>query len=253
MSRATHDDRVYALFDVLGTGFRDREGTGMFTQYHKMGWQKDFRSEDSPENQYDLTYNPVVVLGLPQHIDVNRIRERCEARFGAVARVHRPTKVVREPRVTAPIVGDDARGADFRAATGAPSSPPLLESFAIVEFVDETSAAKATRDGTLELANEETTRSDANERPHQKTEKTEEDARASSERRGVFAAAKIAPRKTLVADVARWRRDVRASFRQASEARLPFRNVGPSDDPTDWCNAGNAFKRTFPELSSRAE
>ena len=94
MSRATHDDRVYALFDVLGTGFRDREGTGMFTQYHKMGWQKDFRSEDSPENQYDLTYNPVVVLGLPQHIDVNRIRERCEARFGAVARVHRPTRVV---------------------------------------------------------------------------------------------------------------------------------------------------------------
>ena len=39
MSRAAHDDRVHALFDVPGTGFRDREGTGMFTQYHKMGWQ----------------------------------------------------------------------------------------------------------------------------------------------------------------------------------------------------------------------
>ena len=29
MSRAAHDDRVYALVDVPGTGFRDREGTGI--------------------------------------------------------------------------------------------------------------------------------------------------------------------------------------------------------------------------------
>ena len=47
MARSQHDTRVYALFDVPGTGFRDREGTGMFDQYHKIGWQKDFKSEDA--------------------------------------------------------------------------------------------------------------------------------------------------------------------------------------------------------------
>lgn len=241
MSRATHDDRIYALFDVPGTGFRDREGTGMFTQYHKVGWQKDFRSEDSPENQYDLSCNPVVILGLPEHVDVARIRTRCEASFGAVARVHRPKKIVTEPRTEA----EDARRG---AKTALPEDPDgsLLESFAFVEFIDERCAARATREGNLSFADGDED-VDAARDEERLSAKTEDDIRASF-REGVFAA-KIAPRKTLVADVARWRSDVRASFREASEARLPLRNVGPSDDPTDWCNAGNAFKRTFPEFA----
>ena len=56
-------------------------------------------------------------------------------------------------------------------------------------------------------------------------------------------------RKTVVADGARGRAEIRASVRDAREARVPFRNVGPSDDPTDWCNAGNAFRRTVPEFA----
>ena len=126
MSRAAHDDRVYALFDVPGTGFRDREGTGMFTQYHKMGWQKDFRSEDSPENQYDLSCNPVVIVGLPQDVDARSVRTQCEHQFGAVARVHRPTRVVE----------------NLENLAGKPPAAPSLESFAIVEFADDASAAR---------------------------------------------------------------------------------------------------------------
>ena len=224
MSRAAHDDRVYALFDVPGTGFRDREGTGMFTQYHKMGWQKDFRSEDSPENQYDLSCNPVVIVGLPQDVDARSVRTQCEHQFGAVARVHRPTRVV--------------------------SPEPSLESFAIVEFADDASAARATREGVLSF--KQVTRDTREElepdtvsvdRPT--SEASRESGDGSNDSSFVFT---IVPRKTLVADVARWRREIRASFRDASEARVPFRNVGPSDDPTDWCNAGNAFRRTFPEF-----
>ena len=160
MSRAAHDDRVYALFDVPGTGFRDREGTGMFTQYHKMGWQKDFRSEDSPENQYDLSCNPVVIVGLPRDVDARSVREECEHRFGAVKRVHRPTRVVspkpdgaaREPRT-------ENRDENLGDAGKRPAAPSL-ESFAFVEFADDASAARATREGVLSFAN---TRDDTRE------------------------------------------------------------------------------------------
>jgi hypothetical protein len=236
MSRAAHDDRVYALFDVPGTGFRDREGTPMFTQYHKMGWQKDFRSEDSPENQYDLTCNPVVVLGLPQDLDVGSIRAQCETRFGAVARVHRPRKVVTEPS-----------NRDANDQTRA------FESFAVVEFADGASAADAIAAGkvdfSLEARDSESQREETDDLKQEDREETADDKSSRSTTTTTIACA-VAPRKTLVADVNRWRRDVRASFREASDLRLPFRNVGPNADPTDWCNAGNNFKRTFPELAS---
>lgn len=231
MSRAAHDDRVYALFDVPGTGFRDREGTPMFTQYHKMGWQKDFRAEDSPENQYDLTCNPVVVLGLPRNLDLGSIRARCETRFGAVARVHRPRKVVTEPR-------SDAN--------------ETFESFAFVEFAEDASAADAIAAGFIHFPVEAPT---PTERHREETDDLQRDEREEivaddmSRSTTNTIACVVAPRKTLVAVVARWRRDVRAAFREASEARLPFRNVGPNADPTDWCNAGNNFKRRFPELA----
>ena len=243
MSRAAHDDRVYALFDVPGTGFRDREGTGMFTQYHKMGWQKDFRSEDSPENQYDLSCNPVVIVGLPQDVDARSVRTQCEHQFGAVARVHRPIRVVSpEPRGAAREPRRDENLGDAGKRPAAPS----LESFAIVEFADDASAARATHEGVLSFA-----------RTHDKREELEPDTTVDRPTEASFESGdrsssfvfKIVPRKTLVADVARWRREIRASFRDASEARVPFRNVGPSDDPTDWCNAGNAFRRTFPEFA----
>jgi len=243
MSRAAHDDRVYALFDVPGTGFRDREGTGMFTQYHKMGWQKDFRSEDSPENQYDLSCNPVVIVGLPQDVDARSVRTQCENQFGAVARVHRPTRVVsaREPR----------RDENLENLAGKPPAAPSLESFAIVEFADDASAARATHEGVLSFkqvtrdTREELEPDTTVDRPTE-AEASLESGDGSNDSSFVFT---IVPRKTLVADVARWRREIRASFRDASEARVPFRNVGPSDDPTDWCNAGNAFRRTFPEFA----
>ena len=246
MSRAAHDDRVYALFDVPGTGFRDREGTGMFTQYHKMGWQKDFRSEDSPENQYDLSCNPVVIVGLPRDVDARSVREECEHRFGAVARVHRPTRVV-SPESDGAARERDARDENLGDAGKRPAAPSL-ESFAFVEFADDASAARATREGVLSFAN---TRDDTREELQLPDTTVDRPAEASFENEDgassfVF---KIVPRKTLVADVARWRREIRASFRDASEARVPFRNVGPSDDPTDWCNAGNAFRRTFPEFA----
>jgi hypothetical protein len=236
MSRAAHDDRVYALFDVPGTGFRDREGTPMFTQYHKMGWQKDFRSEDSPENQYDLTCNPVVVLGLPQDLDVGSIRAQCETRFGAVARVHRPRKVVTEP-----------------SNRDANDPPRAFESFAVVEFADGASAADAIAAGkvafVLEARDSERHREESDDLKQEDREETADDKSSRSTTTTTIECA-VAPRKTLVADVNRWRRDVRASFREASDLRLPFRNVGPNADPTDWCNAGNNFKRTFPELAS---
>lgn len=237
MSRAAHDDRVYALFDVPGTGFRDREGTPMFTQYHKMGWQKDFRSEDSPENQYDLTCNPVVVLGLPQDLDVGSIRAQCETRFGAVARVHRPRKVVTEP-----------------SNRDANDPPRAFESFAVVEFADGASAADAIAAGKvdflLEARDSESQREETDDLKQEDREETADDKSSRSTTTTTTIECAVAPRKTLVADVNRWRRDVRASFREASDLRLPFRNVGPNADPTDWCNAGNNFKRTFPELAS---
>ena len=252
MSRAAHDDRVYALFDVPGTGFRDREGTGMFTQYHKMGWQKDFRSEDSPENQYDLSCNPVVIVGLPQDVDARSVRTQCEHQFGAVARVHRPTRVVSpEPRKTLTSAREPRRDENLENLAGKPPAAPSLESFAIVEFADDASAARATREGVLSFKREEHDKREELEpdtvsvdRPT--SEASRESGDDGSDDSFVFT---IVPRKTLVADVARWRREIRASFRDASEARVPFRNVGPSDDPTDWCNAGNAFRRTFPELA----
>ena len=251
MSRAAHDDRVYALFDVPGTGFRDREGTGMFTQYHKMGWQKDFRSEDSPENQYDLSCNPVVIVGLPQDVDARSVRTQCEHQFGAVARVHRPTRVVSpEPRKTLTSAREPRRDENLGDADKRPAAPSL-ESFAIVEFADDASAARATREGVLSFKREEHDKREELEpdtvsvdRPT--SEASRESGDDGSDDSFVFT---IVPRKTLVADVARWRREIRASFRDASEARVPFRNVGPSDDPTDWCNAGNAFRRTFPEFA----
>ena len=36
---------VYPLFDVPGTGFRDREDSAMYNQYHKNGWQATWTSD----------------------------------------------------------------------------------------------------------------------------------------------------------------------------------------------------------------
>ena len=45
MSRASVTDRVYPLFDVPGTGFRDREDSPMYNQYHKTGWQATWNED----------------------------------------------------------------------------------------------------------------------------------------------------------------------------------------------------------------
>ena len=101
----------------------------------------------------------------------------------------------------------------------------------------------------MEARDSESHREESDDLKQEDREETADDKSSRSTTTTTIECA-VAPRKTLVADVNRWRRDVRASFREASDLRLPFRNVGPNADPTDWCNAGNNFKRTFPELAS---
>lgn len=45
MSRGRDTDVVYPLFDVPGTGFRDREDSAMYNQYHKIGWQATWTAD----------------------------------------------------------------------------------------------------------------------------------------------------------------------------------------------------------------
>jgi hypothetical protein len=131
--------------------------------------------------------------------------------------------------------------------------PRAFESFAVVEFADGASAADAIAAGKVDFSLEAPTerhREETDDLKQEDREETADDKSSRSTTTTTTIECAVAPRKTLVADVNRWRRDVRASFREASDLRLPFRNVGPNADPTDWCNAGNNFKRTFPELAS---
>jgi hypothetical protein len=231
MSRAQHDTRVYALFDVPGTGFRDREGTGMHVQYHKVGWQKDFKSEDSPENQYDATHNPVVILGLGPDASVGSIMDACEKAFGTVSRMHRPKRVRVYPE------DEDEKNA-------------LFEPFAIVEFADDDAARKAAEAGYVSI--------DAHSVPVDATGVRDEEPRGSNPQGDPNATDPaiavpsrnhpVVSRKLLSKDLCAWRNAIRAKFKKASAARKPFRNVGPSEDPTEWCNAGNNFKSRYPEF-----
>jgi hypothetical protein len=82
-------DALHSLYDVPGTGFRDREDSPMYAQYHKIGWQADWKPEDNPDNRYYMCNNPVVINNIPAAVDHTAIRAACET-FGAVVRVHRP-------------------------------------------------------------------------------------------------------------------------------------------------------------------
>jgi hypothetical protein len=59
MSRAKDSYEVHALFDVPGTGFRDREDSAMYNQYHKNGWQAtwthDGRNSNLPRAPFPFT------------------------------------------------------------------------------------------------------------------------------------------------------------------------------------------------------
>ena len=82
-------DSLHSLYDVPGTGFRDREDGPMYSQYHKIGWQADWKPKDNPDNRYYMCNNPVVIDNIPASVNQAAIRAACET-FGAVVRVHRP-------------------------------------------------------------------------------------------------------------------------------------------------------------------
>ena len=82
-------DALHSLYDVPGTGFRDREDSPMYAQYHKIGWQADWKPEDNPDNRYYMCNNPVVIDNIPASVNQAAFRAACET-FGAVVRVHRP-------------------------------------------------------------------------------------------------------------------------------------------------------------------
>jgi len=208
-------EKLHPLYDVPGTGFRDREDSPMFAQYHKIGWQASWRAEDSEENAHDLLRNPVVLTGLPLGVDVARVRDRLRVRFGAVARIHRP----------------------------------IGRTFAFVAFEEDAKAVAACAVG--ELAFEATSTGDA-PRPkgsaEPSSEPSEGDASATDSSDPSVAcaafAARIRPARFLIAEVAEWRRDIRAKAEAAREADPDM----ALRDPTDPRNIGAGFKRTYPNL-----
>jgi hypothetical protein len=215
-------EKLHPLYDVPGTGFRDREDSPMFAQYHKIGWQASWRAEDSEENAQDLLRNPVVLTGLPLGVDVARVLDRLRVRFGAVARIHRP----------------------------------IGRTFAFVAFEEDAKAVAACAVGELAFEAtstgiETTSTGDAPRRKvsaEPSSEPSEGDASAidSSDPSVACAAfaARIRPARFLIAEVAEWRRDIRAKAEAAREAdpNMTLR------DPTDPRNIGAGFKRTYPNL-----
>ena len=105
-------DSLHSLYDVPGTGFRDREDGPMYSQYHKIGWQADWKPKDNPDNRYYMCNNPVVIDNIPASVNQAAIRAACET-FGAVVRVHRPEGRVRHRPVrsaTPPTTHQGRRG-----------------------------------------------------------------------------------------------------------------------------------------------
>lgn len=241
MSRHQHDTRVYALFDVPGTGFRDREGSAMHTQYHKIGWQKDFKSSDSPENQYDLCCNPVVVRGVHDTMSTQSIQTACGV-FGRAARLHRPVKESGDLKIVPSMGKQSGDDASDEIDVARDDSSITHEPFVIVTFEDDLSAKRAMEVGVAEV--------DVDGSGVINTEHVDGIGKQSEPKGRV--SLQIVPRKLLVAEVCKWRAAVKRRFAEETAARLPTRNVGPSDDPTEWCNAGNNFRKRFPELVGKA-
>ena len=212
--------RLHPLFDVPGTGFRDREGTPMFAQYHKIGWQVSWRAEDSEENAHDLLRNPVVLTGLPRDVDVARVRDRLRDRFGAVARVHRPTRSGEPSRGVAFEEDEKAGDAGKRPAAPSRSSPSTF-----VGIADDADRRCAERRCSAEPSSEDTREelqrrlTDSSIVPPKRFSRTKTALRRSFLR----SSRESAPRRTSRAR----RPDIRASFRDARK-RAWGSNVGPS-------------------------
>lgn len=69
MSRSRNTDAVYPLYDVPGTGFRDREDSAMFNQYHKNGWQATWTADGGVfSNSSPLISPPPLYLSLSSDI-----------------------------------------------------------------------------------------------------------------------------------------------------------------------------------------
>jgi hypothetical protein len=62
----------------------------MFNQYHRLGWQLDYKAEEQYWNEEDLRVNPIVVMNIPNGIaGPDPVKAACEA-YGAVKTINRP-------------------------------------------------------------------------------------------------------------------------------------------------------------------
>ena len=88
-------DSLHSLYDVPGTGFRDREDGPMYSQYHKIGWQADWKPKDNPDNRYYMCNNPVVIDNIPASVNQAAIAQRARpsARsFACIVYIPRDTR-----------------------------------------------------------------------------------------------------------------------------------------------------------------
>ena len=82
------EKQLHALYDVPGTGFRDDPKSPMYNQYHRLGWQVDYKAEEQYWNEEDLRVNPIVVMNIPDGIvGPDPVEAACEA-YGAVKTIN---------------------------------------------------------------------------------------------------------------------------------------------------------------------
>ena len=193
----------------------------------------------------------MVLLGVPSGVTTAALQQACETSFGKVTRVHRPSLEATpfgEPRCVDPssVDGNHDFASEDDSSNDASSkdSQASHEPFAFVEFEDDLSAHRAVGVGFLEFFFGDTPG------PVRTGDGPVDQVPANQPERGHTL--QVVSRKHLTSDVSKWRAAVRTRFAGETELRIPTRNVGPSDDPTEWCNAGNNFRKTFPELVRKA-
>jgi|AntAceMinimDraft_1070359.scaffolds.fasta_scaffold72452_1 hypothetical protein len=77
MSRGRDSNELHPLFDVPGTGFRDREDSAMYNQYHKTGWQAKWNADGKIHEERGA--NPVHAFQAPAAcvVFLPRVLRRC--------------------------------------------------------------------------------------------------------------------------------------------------------------------------------
>ena len=70
MSRESNTDTVYPLFDVPGTGFRDKKDSAMFNQYNRTGWQATWSADGEDPSELQLRCVPALIPSIVSFVCV---------------------------------------------------------------------------------------------------------------------------------------------------------------------------------------